>query len=124
MLAVRPFGIFLLKRRNRRHLAVFPLATQPAEKGTLQLLRVKPIGLCTSVLPRDRNASGVNDVGLNSAGAEPPRQPETIPARLEGDSNSDGAADELRTGDQLKNAKVLGITIPQSILLRADRVTE
>ena len=45
VLAARPFGVFVLDRRNRRHAAVAPLAPQPTEEGAHQQLRVEPIGL-------------------------------------------------------------------------------
>src|SRR5262249_40930504 len=50
MLAARPLGILLRKRRDHHHLAVVPFPTQPAEKGTFEELCVEPVGLGAPVL--------------------------------------------------------------------------
>ncbi len=88
MLAVGALGIFLLKRRDGGHLAVITLAAQPAEKGAFELLGVEPVGLGTPVLARHRDTRGMNDVGLDTACPQPARQPEAVPAGLEGDGNA------------------------------------
>src|SRR5215467_10321179 len=88
VLTVGSFGILLRKRRNGSHLAVIPLAAQPAEKGAFQAADIEPIGLGTPVLPRDRHACGMNDMGLDAVSSQPAGQPETIPTGLEGDSNA------------------------------------
>jgi hypothetical protein len=44
-LAVRPFCIFLLGRRDRHHAAMALLAAQRAEKGAHQQFRVEAISL-------------------------------------------------------------------------------
>src|ERR1700737_106213 len=64
--------IALLKLLHRRH----PDRTKRA---------VVPVGLGASVLARYGYARCVNNVGLNAACPQPTRQPETIPASLEGD---------------------------------------
>src|SRR6516162_1159583 len=87
-LAVGPLGIFVLARRDRHHLAVITLAAQPAEKGAFEQLGVEPVGLGASVLARYGYARCVNNVGLNAARPQPTRQPETIPASLEGNCNA------------------------------------
>src|SRR5262245_12181860 len=87
-LAVRALGIFLCEGRDRAHLAVHPLATQPAEKGAFELLGVEPVGLSTPVLARHRHACRMNDVGLNPVRSQPAGQPEAVPAGLEGDRNT------------------------------------
>ena len=67
--------------------------------------------------------------GFISYGADDSRQ---LPAgRILRGQNSEGsqarrpaggAADEVRVRDQLKTAKQIGVTIPQSVLYRADKV--
>jgi hypothetical protein len=49
-LAVGAFGIFLLYRWDRRHLAVLPLAAQPSENGVFELFGIEPVGLRAAVL--------------------------------------------------------------------------
>ena len=51
-LAVGPLGILVLARRDRHHLAVITLTTQPTEKGAFEQLGVEPVGLGASVLAR------------------------------------------------------------------------
>jgi hypothetical protein len=68
--------------------AQITLAAQPAEKGAFEQLGVEPVGLGTSVLARYGYARCVNNVGLNAACPQPTRQPETIPASLEGDCSA------------------------------------
>src|SRR3981081_4047562 len=67
--------IALLKVLHRRH----PARTKRA---------VVPVGLGASVLARYGYARCVNNVGLNAACPQPTRQPETIPASLEGDCSA------------------------------------
>jgi len=69
--AVGTLGILILKRGDRGHLAVLSLAAQPAEKGAPQAPNIEPVGLGAPVLARYRHACGVNDMGLDTAGAEP-----------------------------------------------------
>src|SRR5262245_3680434 len=70
-LAVGTLGIFLREGRDRGHLAVVPLAAQPAEEGALELLGVEPVGLGAPVLARYRHARGMNDVGLDAPCSQP-----------------------------------------------------
>ena len=87
-LTVGALGILLRKGRDRAHLAVLPLATQPAEEGAFELFGVEAVGLGAPVLPRHRHARGMNDVGLNPACCQPARQPEAVPTGLEGNRNT------------------------------------
>jgi len=88
VLTVRSFGILLRKRRNGSHLAVIPLAAKPAEKGAFQAAEIEPIGLGSPVLPRDRHACGMDDMGLDAVSSQPASQPKAVPAGLEGDGNA------------------------------------
>ena len=87
-LAVGPLGIFVLDRRDRHHLAVITLAAQPAEKGAFEQLGIETVSLGAPVLARYGYTRCVNDVGFDAACLEPARQPETVPASLEGDCNA------------------------------------
>ena len=57
-------------------------------KGAFEQLGVEPVGLGASVLARYGYARCVNNVGLNAACPQPTRQPETVPASLEGDCSA------------------------------------
>jgi hypothetical protein len=84
-LAARALGVLLLQRRDRGHAAVARLAAQPAEEGALEQLGVQAVRLGAPVLPRDRDAGRVHDVGLDAARPQPARQPEAVAPGLEGD---------------------------------------
>jgi len=86
--AVGALGILLYGSRNRTHLAVVPLAAEPAKKGAFEVLCVEAVGLGAPVLSRHRNARGMNDMGLDTARSQPAGQPEAIPTGLEGHSNT------------------------------------
>jgi hypothetical protein len=88
VLTVRSFGILLRERGNRAHLAVLPLAAQPAEEGAFELLGVEAVGLGAPVLTRHRHARGMNDMGFDTARSQPAGEPEAVPAGLEGDRNT------------------------------------
>src|ERR1700674_666520 len=88
MLAVGPLGILVLHCRDCDHLAVITFAAQPTEKGAFEQLGVETVGLGTPVFTRYRYARCVDNVGLDAACPEPARQPETIPAGLEGNCNA------------------------------------
>ena len=123
-LAVGALGIFLCEGRDRSHLAVLPLAAQPAEKGAFELLGVEPVGLGAPVLPRYRHACGMNDVGLDTARSQPARQPEAVPASLEGDGNAvDLVACLLRllspSLEKLQQFVLIGLELLQRLALNA-----
>ena len=86
-LAVRPLGILLCERRDRRHAAMAPFAAQPAEERALQQLGVEPVGLRPPMLARYGDARRMDDVRLDAARPQPARQPEAVAAGLEGDGN-------------------------------------
>src|SRR5215831_15717895 len=88
MLAVGPLGILVLHCRDLDHLAVITLATQPAKKGAFEQLGVEPVSLGAPMLARHRYTRCVNDIGLDTARLEPARQPEAVPAGLEGDRDA------------------------------------
>src|SRR4029077_4095988 len=67
--------------------AVISLAAQPAEKGALEQLGVETVA-GAPVFTRYRYARCVDNVGLDAACPQPARQPETIPAGLEGNCNA------------------------------------
>src|SRR5262249_37413202 len=87
-LAAGASGIFLREAGDRAHLAVVPLAAQPAQKGALEQLRVEPVGLGAPVLTRHGNARGMNDMGLDAARPQPAGEPKAVPTGLEGDGNA------------------------------------
>src|SRR6516165_7996003 len=84
-LAARPLGVFLLQAQDRRHAAVFPLAAQPAEKGSFQQCRVEPIGLRPAMFTKTGNAVRVDHIGLDGVRPQPAGQPEAVTPRLERD---------------------------------------
>src|SRR5208282_6509861 len=53
----------------------------------LEQFSVQPIGLCPSMLPRNRHTRGMDHVRLYPARLEPARQPEAVAAGLEGNRN-------------------------------------
>src|SRR6516164_7638315 len=83
--AARPFGVFLFQARDRCHAAVFPLAAQPAEKGSFQQCRVEPIGLRPAMFTRNGNAVRVDHIGFDGVRPQPAGQPEAVAPRLERD---------------------------------------
>src|SRR5262249_1108488 len=87
-LAVGALGILLGKRWDRRHLAVLPLAAQPAEKGAFQARGVHPVRLRTAVLPRHRHARRMNDVRFDAACIQPAGQPKAVAASLKANGNA------------------------------------
>jgi hypothetical protein len=85
--APRSLGILLFQARDRDHLAVVGFAAQPAEKGPLQQRGVEPVGLRPAMLARDRDAVGMDHLGVDVARPQPARQPHPVAAGLEGDRN-------------------------------------
>src|SRR6516164_1439824 len=87
-LAIGALGIFILDCRDSNHLAVITFAAQPTEKGAFEQIGVETVGLGAPVFTRYRYTRCVDNVGLDAARPEPARQPETIPAGLEGNCNA------------------------------------
>src|SRR5262245_50021538 len=81
-------GILLCGGRDRAHLAVVPLAAEPAEEGAFEVLGVEAVGLGAPVLSRHRHARGMNDMGLDTARSQPAGQPEAVATGLESHSNT------------------------------------
>ena len=86
-LAVWPSRILLLKRRDRRHVAMVRLAAQPANEGALQELGVEPVCLRPSMLAGDSDARRMDNMGFDIAHLQPARQPEAVAASFK--SNRD-----------------------------------
>src|SRR5215472_5920006 len=74
-LAAWPLGVLFFQARHCDHLAVIGLAAQPTEKGALQQRRIEPVGFGPAMLARNRNAVGVDDLRVDTARPQPPRQP-------------------------------------------------
>src|SRR4029077_3432912 len=81
-------GIPALYCRDCDHLAVITFAAQPTEKRAFEQLGVETVGLGAAVFTRYRYARCVDDIGFDAARFEPTRQPETVPAGLEGNCNT------------------------------------
>ena len=76
---------------------MFPLAAQPAEKGSFQQCRVEPIGLRPAMFTRNGNAVRVDHIGFDAVPPQPAGQPEAVAPRLERDRDPvDFAPDLLR----------------------------
>src|SRR5215211_769422 len=92
-LAVRTFGVLLLERGHRGHVAVVWLAAEPAQESALEQLGVEPIRLGAPVLPGNRNARRVDHVRLDPAGPEPAGKPKAVATGLERDGHpADGSS--------------------------------
>src|SRR5712675_659252 len=74
--------------RDCDHLAVITFAAEPTEKGAFEQLGVETVGLGAPVFTRYCYTRCVDNVGFDAACSEPARQPETIPAGLEGNCNA------------------------------------
>src|SRR6478735_2282394 len=86
-LPVRPLGVLFGNRRDARHAAMAPFATQPPQKPALQQLGVEPVGLGPAMLPRYCDTRGMDHVRFDPARIQPTRQPEAIAAGFEGQCN-------------------------------------
>src|SRR4051812_18070155 len=64
------------------------LLTPSTEEGAHQQLRVQTIGLCPSVLARDSDARGMDDIGLDAAPPQPARQPKAVASGLIGEDDA------------------------------------
>jgi len=64
---------------------VFPLAAQPAEKGSFQQCRVEPIGLRPAMFTRNGNAVRVDHISFDAVPPQPAGQPEAVTPRLQRD---------------------------------------
>src|SRR5207248_1990999 len=58
------------------------------KEGTLKPSNIQSIGLCSSLLTRDRHIGWMYEVGLDPSGLQPTWQPETITTGLEGNDYS------------------------------------
>src|SRR5438270_755778 len=86
-LAVRPLGVLFGNRGHARHAAMAPFSTQPPQEPALQQLGVEPVGFRSAMLPRYREARGMDHVSLYSTRRKPTRQPKAVAAGFEGQCN-------------------------------------
>src|SRR5207249_1921848 len=86
-LAVWPLGVLFGNRGHARHAAVAPFSTQPPQEPALQQLGVKPVGFRSAMLPRYREARGMDHVSLDATRRKPARQPEAVAAGFKGNRN-------------------------------------
>src|SRR5437763_14428434 len=61
--------------------------TQPPQEPALQQLGVEPVGFRSAMLPRYRDARGMDHVSLDATRRKPARQPEAVAAGFEGNRN-------------------------------------
>src|SRR4051794_36296260 len=64
-----------------------PFSTQPPQEPALEQLGVEPVGLRSAMLPRYREARGMDHVSLYSTRRKPTRQPKAVAAGFEGNRN-------------------------------------
>ena len=83
MLTVGPLRVFLRKRGDLHHAAVFGFPTQPTQNRPLEQLRIQPIRFRPPRLARHCNAGGMDDVNLDPLIPQPARQPETVAPSFE-----------------------------------------
>jgi hypothetical protein len=86
-LAVRPLGVLFGNRGHPRHAAMARFSTQPPQEPALQQLGIEPVGFRSAMLPRYREARGMEYVSLYSTRRKPARQPKAVAAGFEGQRN-------------------------------------
>src|SRR5438874_1390912 len=67
--------------------AMAPFSTQPPQEAALQQFNVEPVGFRSAMLPRYRDARGMDHVSLDATRRKPARQPEAVAAGFEGKCN-------------------------------------
>src|SRR6185369_6554390 len=82
-----PLGVLFGNRGHARHAAMAPFATQPPQEPTLQQLGVEPVGFRSAMLPRYREARGMDHVRLDATRRKPARQPKAVAAGFKGKRN-------------------------------------
>src|SRR5438309_10917787 len=65
-----------------------PFSTQPTQEPAVQQLGVEPVGFRSAMLPRYRDARGIDHVRFHPTCLEPTRQPKAVAAGFEGKRNS------------------------------------
>src|SRR5207253_11225843 len=60
---------------------------RPPQDPALQQLGVEPVGFRSAMLPRYREARGMDHVSLDATRRKPARQPEAVAAGFEGNRN-------------------------------------
>ena len=64
-----------------------PFSTQPPQEPPFQQLGVEPVGFRPAMLPRYRDARGMDHMRLDATRRKPARQPEAVAAGFEGNCN-------------------------------------
>src|SRR5437879_2019105 len=82
-----PLGVLFGNRGHARHAAMARFSTQPPQEPALQQLGVEPVGFRSAMLPRYREARGMDYVSLDATRLKPARQPEAVAAGFEGQRN-------------------------------------
>jgi len=70
-----PLGVLFGNRRDARHAAMAPFATQSPQEPALQQRGVEPVGLRPTMLPRYGDTRGMDHMRLDPARIQPTRQP-------------------------------------------------
>jgi hypothetical protein len=65
-----------------------PFSTQPTQEPALQQLGVEPVGFRSAMLPRYRDARGMDHVRFHPTCLKPTGQPKAVAAGFEGKRNS------------------------------------
>src|SRR6516164_9697002 len=74
-LPIGPLGVLFGNRRDARHAAMAPFATQSPQEPALQQRGVEPVGLRPTMLPRYGDTRGMDHMRLDPARIQPTRQP-------------------------------------------------